>query len=92
VAANSAGDGEMAGYNERLIVVIKWDHDDPSAAAGSAFMLAIHGQPKRLCNGFARRDLLQAAGVGMLWTSLPLHSDRPSSAGGGARCSDGGCD
>ena len=33
-------------------------------------MLTIQGSPKQLCNGFSRRDLLQAAGAGLLGTSL----------------------
>ena len=33
-------------------------------------MLTIQGKPRQLCNGFSRRDLLQAAGVGLLGTSL----------------------
>lgn len=33
-------------------------------------MLTIQGPPKQLCNGFSRRDLLQAAGTGLLGTSL----------------------
>jgi len=33
-------------------------------------MLTIQGKPKRLCNGLSRRDLLHAAGAGLLGTSL----------------------
>ncbi len=34
-------------------------------------MLIVQGQPQALCNGFTRRDVLQAAGAGLLGTSLP---------------------
>ena len=34
-------------------------------------MLMIHGQPRRLCNGLTRREILQAGGAGMLGLSLP---------------------
>lgn len=34
-------------------------------------MLIVQGQPQTLCNGFTRRDVLQAAGAGLLGTSLP---------------------
>lgn len=33
-------------------------------------MLTIHGRSKQLCNGLSRRDLVQAAGAGLLGTSL----------------------
>lgn len=33
-------------------------------------MLTIQGKPKQLCNGIVRRDVLQAAGCGLLGTSL----------------------
>jgi hypothetical protein len=33
-------------------------------------MLAIQGRPRSVCNGLTRRDLLQAAGAGLLGTSL----------------------
>lgn len=39
-------------------------------AAGTDVMLTIQGQPKRLCNGMSRRDLLHAAGAGLLGTNL----------------------
>ena len=33
-------------------------------------MLAIQGQPRRLCNGLTRWDVLRAGGAGRLGTSL----------------------
>jgi len=33
-------------------------------------MLTIQGKPQRLCNGYSRREILQAAGTGLLGTSL----------------------
>jgi len=33
-------------------------------------MLTIHGKPRYLCNGMSRRDLLHAAGTGLLGASL----------------------
>ncbi|TXT33684.1 MAG: hypothetical protein FD138_1824 [Planctomycetota bacterium] len=34
-------------------------------------MLTIQGTSQRVCNGFTRRDVIRAAGTGLLGTSLP---------------------
>lgn len=34
-------------------------------------MLEIFGRPQRVCDGFARRNLLQACGAGLLGATLP---------------------